>query len=64
MFKILEKTLKAGIVTTPYPNGEANISVFGRGPNSTCRIGETPDPRRMPVHRGRLRSPTAAPRGA
>ena len=30
MFKILEKTLKAGIVTTPYPSGEANISVFGR----------------------------------
>ncbi|SPE35966.1 membrane-bound (NiFe)-hydrogenase (Ehf-type, Group 4f), small subunit F [Candidatus Sulfopaludibacter sp. SbA6] len=31
MFKILEKTLKAGIVTTPYPNGEAKISAHGRG---------------------------------
>jgi len=31
MFKILEKTLKAGIVTTPYPNGGAGVSAHGRG---------------------------------
>ncbi len=31
MFKILEKTLKAGIVTRSYPNGAAKISEHGRG---------------------------------